>query len=111
MQDLVQRVQVARPVIEYVARILTATREQPEIALGVSPRGGVLLQRAAQACAALDGRSFVTPDDVKAVAEAVHRTSPDPGPVVGSRPIAPGGHSGCTGDNVGPALRPIVGAG
>ena len=71
MQDLVQRVQVARPVIEYVARILTATREQPEIALGVSPRGGVLLQRAAQACAALDGRSFVTPDDVKAVAEAV----------------------------------------
>ena len=37
MQDLVQQVQVARPVKEYVARILTATREQPEIALGVSP--------------------------------------------------------------------------
>ena len=71
MQDQVQQVAVARPVKEYIARIVAATRQYPEIVLGVSPRGGVQLQRAAQAWAALDGRSFVTPDDVKAVAKAV----------------------------------------
>ncbi len=71
MQDQVQQVAVARPVKEYIARIVAATRQHAEIVLGVSPRGGVQLQRAAQAWAALDGRPFVTPDDVKAVAKAV----------------------------------------
>ena len=60
--------EVARPVKEFIARILAASREHPETALGVSPRGGVQLQKAAQAWAAIQGRSYVIPDDVKAVA-------------------------------------------
>ncbi len=62
------------------------TRASPEIAGGVSPRGAVLLQRVAQGWAAMEGRGFVTPDDVKVVALAVprHRLSPrssEPGAV------------------------------
>ena len=68
MQEMVQQVEVARPVKEFIARILAASREHPETALGVSPRGGVQLQKAAQAWAAIQGRSYVIPDDVKAVA-------------------------------------------
>jgi MoxR-like ATPase len=78
MQGAVCRVQVARPVQEYIVRIVAETRRYPEIAVGVSPRGAVLLQRAAQGLAAMEGRGFVTPDDVKAVAPAVlqHRLLP-----------------------------------
>ena len=71
MQGMVQQVEVTRPVKEYIARLLAATRDDGEAALGVSPRGGVLLQQAAQAWAAMEGRSYVTPDDVKAVAMPV----------------------------------------
>lgn len=71
MQGMVQQVEVTRPVKEYIARLLAATRDDGETALGVSPRGGVLLQQAAQAWAAMEGRSYVTPDDVKAVAMPV----------------------------------------
>ena len=71
MQDQVRQVKVAQPVKEYIARILAATRQYPEVALGVSPRGGVQLQRAAQAWAALGGRTYITPDDVKTVAAPV----------------------------------------
>jgi MoxR-like ATPase len=62
---------VARPLKEYIVRLLTATRDHPDILLGVSPRGGVALQRAAQAMALLNHRDFVTPDDIKAVAPGV----------------------------------------
>ena len=89
MQDQVRSVEVARPVKEYIARIVAETRSSPEIAVGVSPRGAVLLQRAAQGWAAMEGRGFVTPDDVKAVAPAVlqHRLSP--------RSIQPGAVEEC----------------
>jgi len=78
MQAQVYRVEVARPVKEYIAGIVAATRESGEIAIGVSPRGAVFLQRAAQAWAAMAGRDFVAPDDVKAVAQPVlhHRIVP-----------------------------------
>ena len=71
MQRVVQQVEAARPVKEYIARIVAATRHHPEAALGVSPRGAVQLQQAAQAWAAMQGRSYVTPDEVKAVAVLV----------------------------------------
>lgn len=71
LQAAALRVAVARPVKEYVVRLVGATRLHPEVILGVSPRGGVALQRAAQALALLAGRDFVTPDDVKAAAPAV----------------------------------------
>ncbi|MBI4187768.1 MAG: AAA family ATPase [Chloroflexi bacterium] len=78
MQKQVYLVNVARPVKEYIARIVAATRESDEIAIGVSPRGAVFLQRAAQARAAMEEREFVIPDDVKLVALPVlqHRILP-----------------------------------
>jgi MoxR-like ATPase len=83
MQDQVNLVEIARPVKEYIANIVAETRASAAIAIGVSPRGAVFLQRAAQARAAMEGRGFATPDDVKAVAQAVlrHRLltrSPEP---------------------------------
>jgi MoxR-like ATPase len=71
LQEATLRVSVARPIKEYVVRLVSATRGHPDVLLGVSPRGGVAVQRAAQALAVLHGREFVTPDDVKAVAPAV----------------------------------------
>ncbi|MFC2034752.1 AAA family ATPase [Chloroflexota bacterium] len=78
MQSQIYLVEVARPVKEYVANIVSETRISAEIARGVSPRGAVFLQRAAQARAAMEGRDFATPDDVKAVSPAVlqHRILP-----------------------------------
>ena len=70
MQAAALQVEVARPVKEYIIRLVMATRAHPDVILGVSPRGGVAVQRAAQAIALLRGRDFCTPDDVKAVAPA-----------------------------------------
>ena len=83
LQDMVRQVGVVRPLKTYIIQLLHATRTHPDILLGVSPRGGVALQRAAQAMALLNRRDFVTPDDIKAVAAAVlnHRLiTHDPGP-------------------------------
>ncbi|MDP2720081.1 MAG: MoxR family ATPase [Dehalococcoidia bacterium] len=68
MQEQINFVKVSRPVKEYIANIAAESRANAEIIIGVSPRGTVFLQRAAQARAAMEGRDFVTPDDVKAVA-------------------------------------------
>ncbi|MBL8046728.1 MAG: MoxR family ATPase, partial [Anaerolineales bacterium] len=70
LQTEVLKVSVARPVKDYILQLVVATRGHGDVVLGVSPRGGVAVQRAAQAMALLAGRSFVTPDDVKAVAVA-----------------------------------------
>lgn len=70
LQTEVLKVSVARPVKDYILQLVAATRGHGDVVLGVSPRGGVAVQRAAQAMALLAGRSFVTPDDVKAVAVA-----------------------------------------
>jgi MoxR-like ATPases len=53
---------------DYIVRIVGATRESEKIRHGVSPRGSLSLLRASQAKAAIEGRSFILPDDVKAVA-------------------------------------------
>ncbi|MBM2827438.1 MAG: ATPase associated with various cellular activity 3, partial [Dehalococcoidia bacterium] len=71
MRGEVQRVEVAASVKGYIVDLVTATRENPEVALGVSPRGAVSLQRAAQGVAAMAGRSYVIPDDVKSLAVSV----------------------------------------
>ncbi|MCH9016645.1 MAG: MoxR family ATPase [Chloroflexi bacterium] len=73
MQEQIHLVEVARPVKEYIANIVAETRRSSEIVIGVSPRGAVFLQRAAQARAAMEGRNFATPDDVKGVSPAVLR--------------------------------------
>jgi len=74
-QRAVRGVQVSPEVSGYIVDIARATRESPSLSLGVSPRGATALLRAARAWAWLNGRDFVTPDDVKALAHAalVHR--------------------------------------
>ncbi|GAA1553972.1 MoxR family ATPase [Dactylosporangium maewongense] len=70
MIEYVQQVHVAEQIADYVARIAAATRADPRLQLGVSPRGSLALLRAAQSWAATDGRGYVVPDDVRAVAVA-----------------------------------------
>ena len=65
LRTLTDSVRVAPEVLEYVVGITRATREEPALALGASPRATVALMRASRAAAVLDGRSYVTPDDVK----------------------------------------------
>jgi MoxR-like ATPase len=69
----VRAVTVARNVIDYVVRLVRATRDSADLASGASPRAAVLLASAARARAALDGRDYVVPDDVKALATGVLR--------------------------------------
>jgi MoxR-like ATPase len=66
----VARVQVSADVAAYVVDIARATRQAPSLGFGASPRGAVSLMRTARAWAWLSGRDFVTPDDVKALAQA-----------------------------------------
>jgi len=71
MIDLARSVHVERSVMEYVVRLVAATRSAPGVRLGASPRGSVGLLRAAQVGAALSGRTFVSPADVQRLATAV----------------------------------------
>lgn len=73
----VQTVDVARTIHDYIVRIASATRNRPELRLGISTRGTLTLLRVARAFAATEDRDFVTPDDIKAIAAPVftHRMS------------------------------------
>jgi MoxR-like ATPase len=71
MQAAIREVRVEDSVRSYAVQVARATREHPAVALGVSPRGTMALYRTAQARAAIQGRSFVIPDDVKALAPHV----------------------------------------
>jgi len=73
IRQLVDGVRVSPEVRVYIADITRSTREERMLSLGASPRATVALFRAARAGAVLDGRDFVTPDDVKGVAPAVLR--------------------------------------
>jgi len=69
----VKGITLAESVVDYVVRLVRATRESADLASGASPRAAVLLANAARARAALEGRDYVLPDDVKALAPAVLR--------------------------------------
>ena len=71
IQEMVSKVRVDESVRLYVVHIAQATREQRSLMLGASPRAALALYKTAQARAAIDGRDFVTPDDVKAMATPV----------------------------------------
>jgi len=71
LQQQVRSIRVEKSVREYVVRVTRATREHPAIELGVSPRGTLALYKTAQALAALRGRDYVIPDDIKYLAPAV----------------------------------------
>jgi len=66
--------------LDYVTRLVEATRQAPEVRLGVSVRGALALVRAATTWAAIEGRGYVVPDDVKTLADPVlaHRLVLDP---------------------------------
>jgi MoxR-like ATPase len=69
----VRGVRIEPPVRDYLMDLARATREAPAVSLGVSPRGATMLLHAAKAWAWLAGRSYVTPDEVKAVAKPTLR--------------------------------------
>lgn len=70
MIEFVKRnVEVSPAIEQYIVSLCAHTRTMPEVRLGVSPRGGLALLRAARVIAAAAGRSYVTPDDVKAMAQ------------------------------------------
>jgi MoxR-like ATPase len=71
IQDEVARVRVDDSLVEYALNIVNRTRESAYLSLGVSPRGSLMLYRAAQSMAYVDGRDFATPEDFKALAVPV----------------------------------------
>jgi MoxR-like ATPase len=73
MQSFLGSVRVEPDVVEYVTDVVSRTRTHSLVYLGASPRGSVALMVTARAWAASQGRDFVTPDDVKAMAPAVLR--------------------------------------
>ena len=69
MQDGIREIYVDATVADYIVRLVNATRSHPDVYLGASPRGSLALYRAGQAFAALSGRDYVIPDDIKLLAE------------------------------------------
>lgn len=80
MQEAVRRVYISPAVKRYIVELTRATRENPDVYLGASPRGSLGLFRVGQARAAMQGRDYVLPDDIKALAENVlaHRIVTNP---------------------------------
>lgn len=68
-QNAIREVYVAEEVKRYIIDLVTATRQHPDVYLGSSPRGSLALFRTVQARAAMAGRDYVIPDDVKALTE------------------------------------------
>ncbi|PTU73626.1 AAA family ATPase [Pseudomonas mangrovi] len=83
MQAAVATVRVSDALVDYVLRLVEATRSQPQFGLGLSPRGSLALLGAARAWAFLEGRDYVIPEDVQAVLPSVAghrlRDQADPG--------------------------------
>jgi MoxR-like ATPase len=79
-------VHTSQALLRYVVALVAATREHPLIEVGASPRAGLLLLAAARARAVVQGREFVVPDDVQAMAHAVleHRLQPVAGAALGA---------------------------
>ena len=111
-QEAVREVHIASPISEYIYDLVEATRRHDDVYLGASPRGTLALYNASRAWAALHGRDYVIPDDVKALADPTlaHRVIVNPAariknvdsrvviaeilavvPVPGAQPISPAG--------------------
>jgi MoxR-like ATPase len=71
LRDLASGIRVEAPVVEYAVRLCAATRESPAVQTGAGPRGSLALVRCARARALMEGRGFVLPDDIKALAVPV----------------------------------------
>ncbi len=73
LRSSVEKVLVEQHLLEYIAQIVAATRQSPWITLGASPRASLAILNASKALAAIRGRDFITPDDIKEVAVPVLR--------------------------------------
>jgi MoxR-like ATPase len=80
LQASVEQVHLSQSIADYVVAIVRATRESPQLSVGASPRGSLALMKLARARAALHGRDFVKPDDVKhiVVPALAHRLTLSP---------------------------------
>ena len=80
MREMVKRIEVDEKIRQYIVKLAGQTRSNSSVRHGLSPRGGAALQRAAQAWAAMDGRSYVEPQDVSEIAVYViaHRLMMQP---------------------------------
>ncbi|WP_323799098.1 MoxR family ATPase [Parasphingorhabdus sp.] len=87
--EVVQSVKLVEDVVDYVVRLIRATRETADLENGASPRAAIMLAHAARARAAISGRDYVIPDDVKALAPSVlrHRTILSPAAEIEGRQI------------------------
>ena len=70
-QQAVRQVRVHEDLLRYIGAVCEKTRQIDDVLLGASPRAALALMRVCQACAAMDGRDYVTPEDVKRMAEPV----------------------------------------
>lgn len=73
LRHAVDKVQVEHHLLEYIAQIVSGTRQSPWITLGASPRASLAILNASKALAAIRGRDFITPDDIKEIAVPVLR--------------------------------------
>jgi len=71
LQNQVRQIRVEESVSQYMMTIIQNTRNDPQLKLGVSPRGSIMLFRASQAAALIDGRDYVLPDDVQQLAPSI----------------------------------------
>ena len=71
MQEQIRTVRVDRAIAEYILRLIERTRADSRLRLGISPRGSLALYRMSQSRAAIEGRDYVLPDDVRALAVPV----------------------------------------
>jgi MoxR-like ATPase len=87
--NAVAEVRLVDEVIDYIAALVRGTREASDLESGASPRAGSMLAGAARASAAIDGRDFVIPDDVKALAPAIlrHRVILSPAAEINGRRV------------------------
>jgi len=78
--EIVEKIFIKEEIINYIANVVHETRNHGDLFLGASPRASLSLLKASKAMAAISGRDFVTPDDVRAVSDAVlnHRIIPSP---------------------------------
>ncbi|MBP2133123.1 MoxR-like ATPase [Methanomicrobium sp. W14] len=71
LQEIVKTVKVSDPVLNYIKDIVIASREHSDIKVGISSRGSIALLRGAKSYAAIKGRDYVIPDDVKYISKTV----------------------------------------
>ncbi|MFN8337382.1 MAG: MoxR family ATPase, partial [Cyclobacteriaceae bacterium] len=70
-QQIIEKIHIKDEILSYIAQVVASTRSHSDLSLGASPRASLAIMRAAKAIAAMSGRDFVTPDDVKYVAAPV----------------------------------------